>query len=86
VQAKPVRAKLQKLARAGKLAYYKDLGHEFNKPARWSEWKKILDEMSLTRPDISILVLNATSGWQGQIDYKATNGRPTEAQKKFAQI
>jgi hypothetical protein len=29
--------------------------------------------------------LLAASGWPGQIDYSATGGKPTPAQKQFAQ-
>ena len=37
------------------------------------------------RPDISIIVLLAGEGWPGQIDYSATDGKPTDKQKQFAQ-
>jgi hypothetical protein len=30
-------------------------------------------------------VLNATTGWPGQINYMATEGKPTDEQKRFAQ-
>jgi hypothetical protein len=80
-----VRAELEKLARAGRVTYYKDLGAVMGKPPRWTLWKGVLDAISYTKPDISIIVLQASSGWPGQIDYSATNGRPTPAQKKFAQ-
>lgn len=81
----PVRAELEKLARAGRVTYYKDLGATFGKPARWTLWKAVLDEISYTKPDITIIVLQARSGWPGQIDYSATDGKPTLAQKKYAQ-
>lgn len=80
-----VRSELEKLARAGRVTYYKDLGATIGKPARWTLWKDVLDEISYMKPDISIIVLQARSGWPGQIDYSATNGKPTPAQKIFAQ-
>lgn len=80
-----VRKELEKLARAGHVTYYKDLGATIGKPPRWTLWKDVLDEISYTKPDISIIVLQASSGWPGQIDYSATNGKPTPAQKTYAQ-
>lgn len=80
-----VRTQLEKLARAGRVTYYKDLGATIGKPARWTLWKDVLDEISYAKPDITIIVLQASSGWPGQIDYSATNGKPTQAQKTFAQ-
>ena len=81
----PVRDELMKLIRAGEVTYYGDLGRKIGKPARWTHWKKVLDEISFTKPDISIIVLLANSGWPGQIDYSATGGKPTPPQKTFAQ-
>jgi hypothetical protein len=81
----PVRAELEKLARAGRVTYYRDLGAVIGKPPRWTLWKAVLDKISYTKPDITIIVLQARSGWPGQIDYSATDGKPTSAQKKFAQ-
>ena len=81
----PVRVELEKLARAGRVTYYKDLGATIGKPARWTLWKEVLDEISYTKPDITIIVLQARSGWPGQIDHSATDGKPTPAQKQFAQ-
>jgi hypothetical protein len=81
----PVRAELEKLARAGRVTYYTDLGATIGKPPRWTLWKAVLDEISYTKPDLTIIVLQANSGWPGQIDYSATDGKPTPAQKKFAQ-
>jgi hypothetical protein len=81
----PVRAELIRLIRAGRVTYYGELGRTIGKPARWTHWKKVLDEISFTKPDISIIVLLADSGWPGQIDYSATGGKPTSAQKQFAQ-
>jgi hypothetical protein len=80
-----VRNELEKLARAGRVTYYKDLGATIGKPAKWTLWKAVLDEISYTKPDVTIIVLLAGSGWPGQIDYSATNGKPTPAQKKLAQ-
>ena len=79
-----VRSELEKLARAGRVTY-KDLGAVIGKPPRWTLWKDVLDEISFTKPDITIIVLQAGSGWPGQIDCSATNGKPTPAQKTFAQ-
>ncbi|HTF71948.1 MAG TPA: hypothetical protein VK638_55705 [Edaphobacter sp.] len=81
----PIRTELEKLARAGRVTYYKDLGGIIGKPARWTLWKVVLDEISSTKPDLTIVLLQANSGWPGQIDYSATDGKPTLAQKKFAQ-
>ena len=80
----PVRNELRKLIAAGKVTYYKDLGDKFNKPARWPGWKAILDEIARDKPDMSIIVLR-TEGWQGQVGGEATDGRPTEKQKQYAQ-
>lgn len=81
----PIRSELLKLARAGRLTYYKDLGAIVGKPARWTLWKPVLDQISYDRPDISVLVLNAKTGWPGQIAYEATSGLPSDSQKKSAQ-
>jgi hypothetical protein len=81
----PVRKELENLARAGCVTYYKDLGATIGKPPRWTLWKAVLDEISHTKPDVTIIVLQANTGWPGQIDYSATGGKPTPAQKKFAQ-
>ncbi len=80
-----IRTELEKLARAGRVTYYKDLGTVIGKPPRWTLWKTVLDEVSFTKPDVTIIVLQAGSGWPGQIDYSATGGKPTSDQKKFAQ-
>lgn len=80
-----IRKELEKLARAGSVTYYGDLGAAIGKPARWTLWKAVLDEISYTKPDVTIIVLQAKTGWPGQIDYSATDGKPTPAQKKFAQ-
>jgi hypothetical protein len=81
----PVRIELMKLISAGEVTYYGELGQTIGKPARWTHRKKVLDEISYMKPDISIIVLLADSGWPGQIDYSATGGKPTPAQKQFAQ-
>jgi hypothetical protein len=39
-----------------------------------------IDEISFDKPDISIIVLLAGAGWPGQIDYSATDGKPTDEQ------
>jgi hypothetical protein len=57
-----VRVELMKLIRAGQITYYGELGRIIGKPARWPHWKKVLDEISFTKPDISIIVLLAGSG------------------------
>ena len=80
-----IRNELEKLARAGQVTYYKDLGAIIGKPPRWTLWKEVLDEISYTKPDVTIIVLQANSGWPGQIDYSATDGKPAPTQKKFAQ-
>ena len=45
----PIRADLLKLIRAGRVTYYGELGQTIGKPARWSDWKKVLDEISFKR-------------------------------------
>jgi hypothetical protein len=80
-----VRKELEKLAHAGRVTYYKDLGATIGKPPRWTLWKAVLDEISYAKPDVTIIVLQANTGWPGQIDYSATGGKPTPSQRKFAQ-
>jgi hypothetical protein len=84
-----IRSELMKLAHAGKLTYYGVLGASVGKPARWTLWKTVLDEISLETPkpdpDITFLVLNAKTGWPGQIGFSPTGGKPTPAQKAQAQ-
>jgi hypothetical protein len=84
-----IRSELLRLARAGKLTYYGVLGASVGKPARWTLWKTVLDEISLetpkSDPDITFLVLNASSGWPGQIGFSPTAGKPTPKQKAHAQ-
>ena len=80
-----IRAEIEKLACAGRVTYYKDLGATIGKPARWTLWKAVLDTISYKKPDVTIIVLNAKSGWPSQIAYKATGGKPSDEQKQFAQ-
>jgi hypothetical protein len=84
-----IRSELMTLARAGELTYYGVLGASVGKPARWTLWKTVLDEVSLetpkTDPDITFLVLNASTGWPGQIGFSPTDGKPTPAQMAHAQ-
>jgi hypothetical protein len=80
-----VRDELLKLACAGKVTYYTDLGAAVGKPPRWTLWRTILDKIRYDKPDITIIVLSAKSGWPSQIAYAATNGKPTDKQKRFAQ-
>ena len=85
VYVAPIRAELETLAALGTLTYYKDLGAIVGKPARWTLWKTILDEIGCEKPDLTIIVLNAKTGWPSQIGYKATGGKPSVEQKEFAQ-
>ena len=84
-----IRTELLRLARAGELTYYGVLGASVGKPARWTLWKTVLDEISREIPtadaDITFLILNATSGWPGQIGFVPTGGHPTPEQKAKAQ-
>ena len=87
---KRVHAELVRLAQAGELTHYGVLGASIGKPARWPLWKTVLDEISREQtqkgqPDITFLVLNASTGWPGQIGFIPTGGRPTQAQKDHAQ-
>jgi hypothetical protein len=82
----PARAELRKLAARGSITYYKELGQKVGRHERWPKWKDVLDAIAQDRPDISILVLNARSGWPGQIGGKpVVEGKPTEEQKRYAQ-
>jgi hypothetical protein len=82
----PVRAELRKLAERGSITYYKELGKKVDRHERWPKWKDVLDTIAAERPDISILVLNARSGWPGQIGGKPViDGKPTDDQKRYAQ-
>jgi hypothetical protein len=86
-----IRSELMRLGHAGELTYYGVLGASVGKHARWPLWKTVLDEISREEtdkkkePDITFLVLNASTGWPGQIGFEATDGNPTPAQKQHAQ-
>ena len=90
---KSVHAELMRLARAGQITYYGDLGAAVRKPARWSKWTEVLDdisddELAKGNPDnldITDLVLSATTGWPSRISRQFTNGKPTDQQKEKAQ-
>jgi hypothetical protein len=87
---KKVRSELIRLAEAGDLTYYGELGAAVGIHKQWPLWKRVLDEISddETRkemPDITFLVLNSVTGWPSQIDFKRTDGKPTEEQKLKAQ-
>jgi len=65
---KKVRSELIRLAEAGDLTYYGELGAAVGKHKQWPLWKRVLDEISddETRkemPDITFLVLNSVTGW-----------------------
>jgi hypothetical protein len=86
-----IRDELMKLACAGEVTYYSVLGGIIDKHERWPRWKPILDDISRdevevkNKPDITFLVLNASTGWPGQIGFEPTRGQPTDQQKLFAQ-
>jgi hypothetical protein len=42
----PVRAELEKLARAGRVTYYKDLGATIGKPPRWTLWRSAIQSLT----------------------------------------
>jgi hypothetical protein len=82
----PARSELKNLAERGGITYYKELGKKVGRHERWPKWKDVLDTIAAERPDISILVLNARSGWPGQIGGKpVVDGKPTDEQKRYAQ-
>jgi hypothetical protein len=82
----PARAELKQIVERGHVTYYKELGQKVGRHERWPKWKDVLDTMAHDRPDISIIVLNADSGWPGQIDGKPViEGKPTPQQKVYAQ-
>jgi len=82
----PARAELKQIVERGHVTYYKELGQKVGRHERWPKWKDVLDTMAHDRPDISIIVLNADSGWPGQIDGKPViEGKPTPHQKVYAQ-
>jgi hypothetical protein len=83
---KRVHAELMRLARAGQITYYGDLGAAVGKPARWSKWTEVLDAISDDEnPDITDLVLSAKTGWPSRISRQYTNGKPTPQQQAKAQ-
>jgi hypothetical protein len=87
---KRVHAELMRLARAGEITYYADLGAVVGKPPRWSKWTEVLDgisddELAEENPDITDLVLSATSGWPSRISRQYTNGEPSAQQQEKAQ-
>jgi hypothetical protein len=84
-----IRCELIRLARAGELTYYGLLGAKVRKHRQWPLWKRALDEISddETRkdlPDITFLVLNASTGWPSQIGFESTDNKPTPEQKRKA--
>ncbi len=82
----PARNELKKLAAAGRVTYYKEIGSKVGRHERWPKWKDVLDTIAKDSPDISVLVLNAGSGWPGQIGGKPViDGKPTDKQKEYAQ-
>ncbi len=82
----PTRAELKQIVERGHVTYYKELGQKVGRHERWPKWKDVLDTIAHDRPDISIIVLNADSGWPGQIDGKPVIERkPSPQQKVYAQ-
>jgi hypothetical protein len=58
--------------------------------ARWPKWTEVLDgisddELAKGNPDITDLVLSATTGWPSRISRQFTNGKPTPQQEQKAQ-
>jgi hypothetical protein len=87
---KSVHAELMRLARAGQITYYGALGAAVRKHAQWPKWTEVLDgisddELAKRNPDITDLVLSATTGWPSRISRQFTNGKPTDQQKEKAQ-
>jgi hypothetical protein len=83
-----VHDELMKLARAGEITYYSELGAAVGKHARWRLWTQILDGISddyKGNPDITDLVLSAKTGWPSRISRQFTNDKPTPEQKEKAQ-
>jgi len=88
---KSVRSELIRLAYAGELTYYGQLGDAVGKHKQWPLWKRVLDEISHdeTRqglPDITFLVLNAVTGWPSQIGFERTDNKPTPEQQQQARM
>jgi hypothetical protein len=87
---KRVHSELMKFAHAGELTYYGVLGAAVGKPARWSLWKQVLDEIAREelrqgKPDITSIVLSAATGWPSQVDFKSTGDEPDKGQMERAQ-
>jgi len=81
-----IHVELMKLARAGKITYYKDLGDAVGIPQQ-GPWRAKLDGISddekrKGKPDIADLLLNAKTGWPSRISRQFTNGAPTPEQKR----
>ena len=75
-----IHAELMKLAHAGKITYYKDLGAAIGIPQQ-EPWRAKLDGISddekrKGKPDIADLLLNAKTGWPSRISRQFTNGEP----------
>jgi hypothetical protein len=78
-----IRNELVRLARAGKISYYRELGDVVGRGQRpWPELDEISDE---GRPDITFLILQANTGWPSRISKEFTEGKPTPKQKQAAQ-
>ncbi len=65
-------------------------GAAVGKPARWSLWKQVLDEIAREelrqgKPDITSIVLSAATGWPSQVDFKSTGDEPDKGQMERAQ-
>jgi hypothetical protein len=87
---KSVHADLMRLALAGQITYYGALGAAVGKHAQWPKWTEVLDgisddELAKGNPDITDLVLSATTGWPSRISRQFTNGKPTDQQREKAQ-
>jgi hypothetical protein len=85
-----VHAELMRLARAGQITYYGDLGAAVGKHPRWPKWTEVLDgisddELAKGNPDITDLVLSAKTGWPSRISRQFTNDKPTPQQQQKAQ-
>jgi hypothetical protein len=87
---KRVHAELMKLAHAGQITYYSDLGDAVGKHERWPLWTRVLGgiskcERKKRKPDITDLVLSAKTGWPSRISKKYTKGKPSPQQRRKAQ-
>jgi hypothetical protein len=88
---KKVRSELTRLALVGELTYYGELGEAVGKHKQWPHWGLVLNGISEEEnrkelPDITFLVLNSGTGWPSQIDFKRTDGEPSEEQRQRAQL